>query len=155
MLENNVKYAQLDPQDLLISQYYKFRKDYLANAEEIVSYIQGLEDERVGKTKTGCRYVKSVTDTKQCNKCGQVGHTARYCRKTAAAQNSERNKRALRKGAKLNRHLLLTQATIWIMTIGFLTLVQVVTWSVMCRCHSRLKIGKSEETWKCVLEHLC
>lgn len=54
ILENNVKYAQLDPQDLLISQYYRFRKDYLANAKEIVSYIQGLEDERVGKTKTGC-----------------------------------------------------------------------------------------------------
>ena len=101
ILENNVKYAQLDPQDLLISQYYRFRKDYLANAEEIVSYIQGLEDERVGKTKTGCGYVKSVTDTKQCHKCGQVGHTARYCRKTAAAQNSERNKMALRKGTKL------------------------------------------------------
>lgn len=59
-------------------------------------FIQGLEDEIVSDAKTGRVYMKTVNETRQCHKCGQVGHIVRYCRNKATTQDPE-NKKALGK----------------------------------------------------------
>ncbi|CAI5716179.1 unnamed protein product [Peronospora destructor] len=68
ILENIVKYAQSESQALIIGQYNRYRTDYLTPAEDIVSFIQGLEDETVRDRHTGRALVNAVTDTKRCHK---------------------------------------------------------------------------------------
>nr|CCA19525.1 GK15001 putative [Albugo laibachii Nc14] len=111
IMENIVKYAQPESQALIINQYHRFRTDYLAHAEEIVSFIQGLEDETVGYKKNGNTVVKLVTDTRRCHTCSQVGHIARYCRDKTNPIESGRKKALM-------------------MMIGFLTLERAVTCEV-------------------------
>lgn len=40
-----MKYTKPESQALIFSQYNQYRTDYLSQAEEIVSLIQGLEDD--------------------------------------------------------------------------------------------------------------
>nr|CCA17909.1 Mitochondrial Carrier (MC) Family putative [Albugo laibachii Nc14] len=92
ILENIVKYAQPEPQALIISRYNRFRTDYLSHAEEIVYFIQGLEDETVGYEKNGNAVVNLVTDTRRYHTCSQVRHIARYCRDKTNTTESGRKK---------------------------------------------------------------
>nr|CCA28336.1 Mitochondrial Carrier (MC) Family putative [Albugo laibachii Nc14] len=111
IMENIVKYAQPESQALIISQYNRFRTGYLAHAEEIVSFIQELEDETVGYEKNRNEVVNSLTDTRRCHTCGQVGHIARYCRDKTNPIESGR-KKALVKEKTISGHFLLPRVMI-------------------------------------------
>ncbi|CAI5719630.1 unnamed protein product [Peronospora farinosa] len=93
-LDNIVKYAQPESQALIIGQYSRYHTDYLTHAEEIVSFIQGLEDETVRDRHTGRELVNAVTDTRRCHKCNQIGHIARHCR-NKRGRNEAKSKKSV------------------------------------------------------------
>lgn len=76
----------------MIIQYNRFLTDYLACAEEIVLFIQELEDEGVSAAKTGRGYVNSVNETRQCDKRCQVGHISSCYREKSTARDLEKKK---------------------------------------------------------------
>ncbi|CCI11351.1 unnamed protein product [Albugo candida] len=94
ILENIVKYAQVEAQIIIISQYNQHRTDYLSYAEEIVSFTQELENETVRYRHTGRELVYAVTDTRKCYNSNQAGHVARNCRKEGRPKENETKKRS-------------------------------------------------------------
>lgn len=93
-MENIVKYAQVEAQIIIISQYNQHRTDYLSYAEEIVSFTQELENETVRYRHTGRELVYAVTDTRKCYNSNQAGHVARNCRKEGRPKENETKKRS-------------------------------------------------------------
>ena len=66
----------------------------MAHAEEIVSFIQGLEDETVRDCHTDREVVNVVTETRRYHKCKQTGHIGRFCRSKGKGKVTDSKKNA-------------------------------------------------------------